>query len=91
MSRHSISLEKKKEVYDKYNGLCVHCDRQTVFLGGWTWKRKTQPDDATMDHIIPVCQGGGNRLENIQLSCYECNHTRGSLSLEEFKKQRNST
>ena len=27
----------------------------------------------TLDHIFPVCSGGGNRLRNLQGICRDCN------------------
>lgn len=32
----------------------------------------------TIDHIKPIARGGSNELENMQLLCGMCNHTKGA-------------
>lgn len=34
------------------------------------------PHALTVDHIIPVSYGGTNKLTNLQVACYRCNHKR---------------
>jgi len=34
----------------------------------------------TLDHIKPICEGGGNESSNLVLSCLPCNQKRGSMS-----------
>jgi hypothetical protein len=41
---------------------CRHCE---------TWK------DLTVDHIIPLCMGGADDLENLQTLCQPCNSMKG--------------
>ncbi|MGP1384351.1 MAG: HNH endonuclease [Thainema sp.] len=31
----------------------------------------------TLDHLVPRSKGGSNSLENLRLSCLECNRSRG--------------
>ena len=35
--------------------------------------------DLTIEHIIPLCQGGTNDSSNITLACAPCNHERGRV------------
>ena len=43
-----------------------------------------QPSAYSLDHIIPIAQGGSNDLNNLGITCLEVNHAKGSLSLDEF-------
>ncbi|MBK4728446.1 HNH endonuclease [Oxynema sp. CENA135] len=43
------------------------------------WCRKNLPKkQLTLDHLIPKSRGGSNSLENLRLSCVECNRARGN-------------
>jgi 5-methylcytosine-specific restriction endonuclease McrA len=35
---------------------------------------------ATLDHVVPLSQGGDMGVGNIVLACWECNHRRGEES-----------
>ena len=32
----------------------------------------------TIDHLKPKSKGGSNSLENLRLSCFQCNNSRGN-------------
>ena len=38
------------------------------------------------DHIIPVANGGTDRLENLTPSCAKCNHARGATTKNQLHK-----
>lgn len=42
------------------------------------------PDTASLDHIVPVSNGGGNEVDNLQWLNAEVNTMKGSLSQERF-------
>jgi hypothetical protein len=47
----------------------------------------------TIDHVVPVSQGGTNRIENIRLACFRCNMRRadgppGAYEHSEFLARR---
>ena len=43
-------------------------------------------DDLTIDHIVPLAEGGKNVLENYQLAHKACNEAKGSLLPDEHEK-----
>lgn len=62
-------------------GKCIHCNaRMTVAKNGDT--------DFTIEHLVPKYAGGGNNLENLALSCGDCNHEKGRRHDKNFAKSR---
>lgn len=43
------------------------------------------PDKATLDHRVPLERGGKTRKENLAIACWECNRSKSSKSLEDFR------
>lgn len=41
-----------------------------------------------IDHVIPVCRGGSNNLDNLAVSCCHCNRSKGALTGHEFLQER---
>jgi 5-methylcytosine-specific restriction endonuclease McrA len=54
----------------KFGHECVYCDQKDVPL--------------EVDHVIPRCKGGSDRVSNLTLACHSCNQKKGNLSLQEF-------
>lgn len=65
----SHSLRDVCEIYIFQEGKCKWC---SILL----------QDDMQKDHIIPICQGGGDEATNICLSCPPCNLTREYITQE---------
>src|SRR5690348_15651310 len=42
----------------------------------------SRQQDATIDHMTPRSQGGGNQPWNLALCCEACNHVKGSRTPE---------
>ena len=66
----------------KFNGKlhCWFCDK--------TLQTKTPNIEnfATLDHLIPQSKGGKKYdVNNVVVSCFECNNKKGSLSLSQFR------
>jgi hypothetical protein len=57
-----IRPELKKKVLAKYEHTCVKCGSK---------------DNLTIDHIIPVVEGGKNEFPNLQVLCKPCNSSKG--------------
>lgn len=53
----------RERLYREQNGLCFWCAGDM--------------DEPTIDHVVPICKGGGNSYHNVVLSCFECNQARG--------------
>lgn len=75
-----LKKETIREVYKKnikkYNRLtCVYCLNHII-------KRS----DSSLDHIIPLANGGNHHKTNLNISCKKCNSTKGKKELTEFLK-----
>jgi hypothetical protein len=55
-----------EEVYHKYKGRCVFCDKATAYLG------KRSLDAARVTWYVPLNVGGEARPDNLIVSCQEC-------------------
>lgn len=61
---------------------------------GWCcfWCRKHLPaEQLNLDHLIPKSKGGSNNLENLRLTCYRCNNSRGDSLFPLAQKHRSSS
>lgn len=43
--------------------------------------------DFEIEHMIPKARGGSNRIDNLTLSCHDCNEKKDTLTAEEFIRQ----
>ena len=43
--------------------------------------------DFEVEHMLPKSRGGSNRIDNLTLSCHDCNQKKDTLTAEEFIKQ----
>ena len=46
--------------------------------------RKTAPNRATIDHIVPISRGGTSAESNLAVACNACNVEKANKTLEEF-------
>lgn len=70
VSRETLIAVSKKFVN---SNLCCYCNRSF-----------TENNPKSLDHIIPVCNGGTNDAENINISCLECNYCKKDLPLSNW-------
>ena len=74
MKRANITEKTRHQVYAKANYKCLVCGFHNSEGGG-----------LSVDHIIPVAEGGGNNLQNYQCLCMVCNRIKGvNTSTQEF-------
>lgn len=48
---------------------------------GWACVMCGSGEQLTLDHIVPLSQGGGNKLSNLQTMCESCNSAKGDAKL----------
>lgn len=47
-------------------------------------RNRPQPNDLTIDHVIPIARDGGHVRDNLVASCLKCNQSRGSKLISEW-------
>ena len=67
--RIGFSKKTRFEVFKRDRFVCQYCG--------------AHPPDSILeiDHIIPVCDGGGSDVENLVTSCFNCNRGKAGISL----------
>src|SRR5690348_1238381 len=63
-------------VWDKTGGLCWYCGNPT-----------NPYRDFSVDHFVPVKNGGAHLISNLVPSCRRCNGLKGCGSLEELRQK----
>ena len=58
---------------EKYHHKCFYCDKEVSAF--------------EVEHMIPRARNGSNRIDNLTLSCHDCNQKKGTLTAEEFIEQ----
>ena len=58
---------------EKHNRKCFYCGKTVSKF--------------EVEHMLPKSRGGSNRINNLTLSCHECNQKKDTLTAEEFIKQ----
>lgn len=81
-----LSVLNRDEWRCKYCGIRLADYPGVHFKGNHTQQGGQPADFATVDHIIPKARGGTNHIKNLIAACYPCNHRRGSLSYDLFRK-----
>ena len=51
-------------------------------------RRTLTKSTATLEHLIPLSKGGGWEMENLRLSCAECNRERGAQDFAAFRSRK---
>ena len=58
---------------EKHNRKCFYCGKSVSKF--------------EVEHMTPKTRGGSNRIDNLTLSCHDCNQKKDTLTAEEFIKQ----
>lgn len=62
-----IRKEKRLALYIRDGFACAYCGRDL---------RSAEPDEVTLDHLLPRQAGGSNEASNIITACRPCNSSR---------------
>jgi 5-methylcytosine-specific restriction endonuclease McrA len=46
---------------------------------------KTTVQNMTQDHIVPVCRGGSDAVDNLAVACASCNFEKGRMTGDEYR------
>ncbi|MEN9568271.1 MAG: hypothetical protein RLZZ69_3467, partial [Cyanobacteriota bacterium] len=68
MPRSKISEIIQAQIRQRANYLCEYCHASEQ----WQYVR------FTIDHVIPLAQGGVDSLENLALACFHCNRRKSN-------------
>jgi hypothetical protein len=66
--------ERRRAFLHLWGDRCVYCEKPLKAV-------HDDPEDAelmTLEHIIPMIDGGGNKLSNLCPACHTCNTVRSS-------------
>lgn len=83
MGKHSLSLKKRRAIFDYYHGQCFFCGAQTT-IKPMKKGQQVEPYRFSIDHLIPKNQGGDNSVQNLVCSCHACNLLKGTLPWDKF-------
>lgn len=67
--------KKRDQLYRRQNGLCCYC------------RKRVTKSKATIEHVVPRCAGGSNRMENLAMACHKCNHKKSKVD-QNYKRIR---
>lgn len=70
-----ITKERRLAIYIRDGFACAYCGKDLRHLSA----RNT-----TLDHLIPRCDGGNNKNENLITACLTCNSGRRDKSYAEY-------
>jgi hypothetical protein len=69
VQRRKIPEDIQQRVHERALNLCEYCHTSEL----WQYVR------FTVDHIVPLSQGGTDDLENLCLACFHCNRRKSDL------------
>jgi len=62
----NLTIEEEQRLYELYDH-CLCCDTT---------------EDLTLDHIVPLAEGGAHSFENCQILCRPCNSSKGTQTID---------
>jgi len=80
---------KLRILSERQNHRCAYCERKTWIKG--LGETGCEHDKASIDHVVPKSKGGTWHMNNLIMSCSECNSIKGSKSAYIFWLHKNGT
>jgi len=77
-----VSKNLKRTVYERSEGKCWYCGRQTF----QSCSNRFIKSLFTVDHKLPWSRGGFTTLDNLVAACAQCNRDKGDMDVEEFRE-----
>jgi len=74
MSRSSLTSRRMAPLVKRDGSRCVYCGWSGGDYGQWL----------VADHVVPVCQGGTDDVDNLVLACNSCNSRKGGRTPEQW-------
>ena len=72
LQAHPPGLNNSK-LFARDRNVCAYCGK------------RLEPSQLTREHIVPVCQGGGDHWMNLVTACKGCNHRKGPRTPEQAR------
>lgn len=79
----------RKNLREQYGDHCFYCESLMSFAP----RRRTQkfsPDMATLEHVVPIAEGGTHTWDNTVLACWACNGSKNRTALDVWLVRRES-
>lgn len=70
----------RTKVYTRDGGICGICGKLVAML-----KVCPHPKSPTIDHIVPLSQGGSHTYENVQLAHFDCNYKKSDTGAGQMR------
>jgi len=78
--------EVRQAVWDKTNGLCWYCGRQTDTGITAETKGEALKSKFSVDHFTPLKRGGTDDIDNLVPACWSCNTSKHKREIEEWRE-----
>jgi hypothetical protein len=73
---------KRRRLSEAQKGLCWWCGVVMTKRAGGGAKKKCPATSVTIDHVIPLGDGGTNDISNLVASCSGCNQQRNNIDMK---------
>lgn len=84
---HAQRKRRRKELLSRDGTQCVWCAQEMIRVPSDVRDQKKLAKAITIEHLVPLNEGGVSTLDNIALACHRCNNLRGSIPLDEWLPQ----
>lgn len=75
MSRHKLSRDERKAIWNAMNRRCAYCGE------------RIELEDMCIDHVRPLALGGRDTSDNMVCACWHCNQHKANKTVEEFRSE----